>query len=148
MSKRITKIIIDGKEVEVDFDTLNSEDAKKMGIHVQTEDELNEIKRKKMVRKVKDKIIAVTPLLSLFVYLMFGFLLDLWTWGALAFTSIPLSWIVCNLSLKTFKAQFYAVLVVAVIAGFFLVGFLIPGGWSWSWVLFLLIPIAAIILEV
>ena len=65
MSKRITKIIIDGKEVEVDFDTLNSEDAKKMGIHVQTEDELNEIKRKKMVRKIKDKIIAVTPLLSL-----------------------------------------------------------------------------------
>ena len=33
--KRMTRVIIDGKEVEVDIDTLTKEQAEKLGIHVQ-----------------------------------------------------------------------------------------------------------------
>lgn len=146
--KRMTRVIIDGKEIEVDIDTLTKEQAEKLGIHVQNSEEYDKLVFKRKMKKLKHKILAVTPLLALFVYLLLGFLAGLWSWGALAFTAIPLSWVLCNLSLKNLKAQFYFVLVLAVIAGFFLVGFLVDGGWAWSWTLFLLIPIAAIILEV
>lgn len=146
--KRMTKVIIDGQEVMVDIDTLTKDQAEKLGIHVQNSEEYDKLVFKRKIKKLKRKILAVTPLLALFVYLLLGFLAGLWAWGALAFTAIPLSWILCNLSLKNLKAQFYFILVIAIIAGFFLIGFLIPDGFRWSWTLFLLIPIAAIILEV
>ena len=69
--KRMTRVIIDGKEIEVDIDTLTKEQAERLGIHVQNSEEYDKLVFKRKMKKLKHKILAVTPLLALFVYFIY-----------------------------------------------------------------------------
>ena len=80
------------------------------------------------------RIVAASPMISLFAFLMLGFITDAWLPSAAVFLLIPLSPFIVGL--KQIKISF-SIIIIAV---YLVLGFVF-NWWHPGWVLFLLIPI-------
>lgn len=92
---------------------------------------------------VRGKIIAITPILCLILYLLLGFYKDLWHPGWIVFLLIP----IVPLFFKIFsgsKESLIGFLTLLIIAVYIVLGFLF-NLWHPGWIIFLLIPIISII---
>ena len=94
---------------------------------------------------VKGKIIAITPIVALGVFLLVGFLTEKWhpTW--LVFLACPFVPIFLSLFDGGKKEKIVAFVSVAISVAYLLVGFL-AHIWHPTWVAFFLIPITAILI--
>ena len=145
-----TTIEVNGEMYEVDLDNLTEEEAKKYNININTEKKEPKGSSGWIITsyKIKSKFLRILFLLSLMAFFLCGFLLDdgwSWSWSLLLVTPIMSS--IIDLFRKPAKHAFKTIMTLLVVAAFFLCGFLIEGGWAWSWVLFLLIPIWSIVVE-
>ncbi len=147
MENKKTTINVNGEEIDVDFETMDAEEAEKMGIYIKKDKESKDAQARRKAKKIKNKIMGVVPLLALMAFFLLGFLADAWSWCWLVFLAIPIFAIILNISSKNLKGQIYSMITLAVIASILVIGFTIPGGWSWSWVLIFIIPIVSIIIE-
>ena len=81
----------------------------------------------------KKKIVAVTPMVSLLVFLALGFIWGIWNQAWLVFIAIPVMPFLVGL--QKFKVTFVALVFIAfIVLGIF-------GYWHPGWLVFLLIPI-------
>ncbi len=86
----------------------------------------------------KKRIIAVTPLLSLIIFLALGFYFDLWNPGWMIFLLIPTMPFL--LGVKKIRITYSVICIITyLIIGF---GF---GGWHPAWIIFLTIPVFEIL---
>jgi len=85
--------------------------------------------------------VSLTVLLSIVIYLLFGFLFQTWAYMWMVFLFIP---IVAILSHAHAKDQLVAIMPFISTILFFSLGFFF-GWWSFSWLAFLLIPVVAIL---
>ncbi len=80
------------------------------------------------------RIVAATPLICVFVYLLLGFQWDLWNQGLLVFLFVPI--MPFMVGLKKFRVTFaLLIFVIYIILGVSI------GAWHPGWIIFLLIPI-------
>jgi hypothetical protein len=134
------RINVDGVETEVDLETLDKETAESLGINIRDEVK-NELKKGLGFNKVKNKIIAITPFVSLIAFFLTGKFIDkAWSWNWSFFLLIPLVSILLNLNFKKPKKLFSSALSLIVIAAYLVTGILYSC-WSWNWVLFFVFPI-------
>lgn len=139
-----TRIIVDGEEVEIDFETLTDEQAQKYGIHINRESPYV-LKRFKL-SKFNNRIIAAIPLICVMTYLLLGFLVDKgWTYGLLVFVAIPTFSVLLSSQAKGWKAKFISIMSLLIVIGVILLSIYLPGAVAWAWVLLLLIPIISIL---
>ncbi|MFY9421684.1 MAG: hypothetical protein WAP91_01585 [Bacilli bacterium] len=80
------------------------------------------------------RLIAATPLICLFIYLVIGFSTDIWDKSVLIFLLIPI--MPTLLGVKTIKVTFSLIVLVI-----YLVMGIVWDLWHPGWVIFLLIPI-------
>ncbi len=137
-------INVNGEEMEVDFDTLDAETAAKLGINIHKEDGYKVNKKKSTWKKIKNKIIGITPFVVLIAFFLTGFLLDAWHWNWAFFLAIPVVSIVLNIKFTYPKKAISSVLCLLILAAYFVTGFMLHI-WSWNWVLFFLMPIVWIL---
>jgi hypothetical protein len=134
------RINVDGVETEVDLETLDKETAESLGINIRDEVK-NELKKGLGFNKVKNKISAITPFVSLIAFFLTGKFIDkAWSWNWSFFLLIPLVSILLNLNFKKPKKLFSSALSLIVIAAYLVTGILYSC-WSWNWVLFFVFPI-------
>jgi uncharacterized membrane protein len=105
-------------------------------------DLLDTLKLKKE-KGVKNKIIALTPFLSVIIFMVLGVVYDLWHPGWLVFLMIPITAILFTTRLKDgiIALTPFISVVVYMILGF---GFQL---WHPGWLIFFLIPVTAILLS-
>lgn len=137
------KINVNDEEMEVDFDTLDQETAEKLGINIHKEDAFVK-KDKKSWRKIKNKIIGITPFVVLIAFFLTGFLMEAWRWNWTFFIAIPVVSIILNIKFTRPKKAISSILTLLIIVAYFVTGFMFHI-WSWNWVLFFLIPIVGIL---
>lgn len=103
------------------------------------------IKRKQSKwRIVKGKIIAITPIVALAVFLLLGFLANKWHPAWLVFLACPIVPIFLSLFDGGRKGKFVAFVSVLICISYVLVG-IFAHIWHPTWIAFFLIPITAII---
>ena len=87
--------------------------------------------------KLKNKIIAATPMITLIVYLLLGFCANAWHPGWIVFFAIPIIPMILNA-----KSVFglYPLLTIVI---FLVLGFC-WGWWHPGWIIFLTIPVVEI----
>jgi uncharacterized membrane protein len=107
-------------------------------------------------KKKKTHIVILYELSYIFsiaVYLYLGYSHDMWSIGALAFI-LPLllgiyfgdvKFYVGNVKNIKQKDVYFLIIIGLILLGFILIGLLF-GGWAYAWQLFLLLPIAAIVI--
>lgn len=105
-------------------------------------DLLDTLKLKKE-KGVKQKIIALTPFLSVIIFMVLGVSFDLWHPGWLVFLMIPITAILFTTRLKDgiIALSPFVSVVIYMILGF---GFQL---WHPGWLIFFLIPVTAILLS-
>lgn len=92
---------------------------------------------------VKDKIISVTPILCLIVYLIIGFYKNLWHPGWLIFLLIPLVPMFLNVFSRK-KINIVGALTLLICVTYLFCGF-VYNLWHPGWIMFLLIPVVSIL---
>ncbi len=116
-------------------------------IRVNVENEETEViftgKRK---RRIKNKIISATPLITIAIYLLLGFCLDAWHPGWVVFLAIPLVPTLLNAFGESFKKSFMSILTIVLVVGYLVVGVCFDI-WHPTWVAFFLIPIFSIFID-
>lgn len=133
-------INVNDEEMEVDFDTLDKETAEKLGINIHDEIK-KEVKEHLGLKKFKNKLIGITPFVSLIAFFMTGFFLeDAWRWNWTFFLLIPAVSILLNLKFHKFKKAISSILCLIVITVYILTGIFL-NWWSWNWVMFFVLPI-------
>jgi len=92
---------------------------------------------------MKKRVLAVMPMVSLFIFLVVGLYLDKWLLGATAFLLIPLSVILLtgNPWKRLSESMPLIALTVFLVLGF---GF---NAWNPGWVVFLSIPLVNMLME-
>ena len=90
---------------------------------------------------MKKRVLAVMPLISLFIFLFVGLYFEQWAWGWIAFLLVPLSWIL--LSNYPWKRLADVMPFVALIV-FLWLGFSFDL-WHPGWVIFFSIPLVDLI---
>ena len=134
------KINVDGVETEVDLETLDKETAEGLGINIHDEIK-EEIKKGLGFRKIKNKIIGITPFISLIAFFLTGFFVDkAWSWNWSFFLLIPLVSTLLNLNFRKPKKLISSILGLLVIAAYLITGIFFSC-WSWNWVMFFVFPI-------
>lgn len=137
-----TTININDEEIEIDFDTFDKEEAEKMGINVHDEEKI--IKKRKY-RKIKNKIIGITPFVILIAFFLTGFLIDgAWKWNWSFFLAIPVVSTLLNLRFKKLNNAISTVASLLILAAYFVSGFCLHW-WSFNWVIFFVFPIVWIL---
>lgn len=132
-------INVDGKDYEIDFDTLDKEEAEKMGINIH--DETEGVKNPK-ARKFRHKFISIVPFVVLIAFFLTGFLVEgAWQWNWTLFFLIPLA---SSINFKSAKKLVSALLCTIILAAYFLTGFILHW-WTFNWVLFFFFPIVWIL---
>ena len=96
-------------------------------------------------RVVKGKIIAITPIVALAIFLLLGFLQGKWHPGWLVFLAVPIMPIFLSLFDGGKKERIVAFVSVLVCVAYVLVG-VFAKIWHPTWVAFFLIPITAILI--
>lgn len=140
MGQGKAKINIDGEEMEVDFETLDKETAEKLGINIHEEIK-EEVKSHIGFRKLKHKIMGITPFVVLIAFFMTGYFLeDAWNWNWTLFLLIPFISTLLNIKKIKFKKSLSSALCLLVIITYILTGILLKW-WNWNWVMFFLLPI-------
>lgn len=133
-------INVNDEEMEVDFDTLDKETAEKLGINIHLDEEKKTIKKVKH-RKLKNKIIAITPFVVLIAFFLTGFFVPgAWSWNWTFFLMIPAVSIALNIRFNKAKKALSSILCLLVITTYLVTGIFFDF-WSWNWVLFFLFPI-------
>lgn len=90
----------------------------------------------------RDKIISITPLLAVIIYMILGFLFGLWHPGWLVFLLVPVvSTVVENDENKLTPISLFLAVIIYMVLGF-LFGFWHPG-----WLVFSLVPVVSIVVE-
>lgn len=84
------------------------------------------------------KIVAVMPILSLLIFLVLGYTMQAWHPGWLIFLLVPLSSVIFAPYKRDKIVSVTPVLAVII---FILVGTFVDGGYRYSWIAFLLIPL-------
>lgn len=97
-------------------------------------------------RKLKNKIISATPLITIAIYLLLGYCLDAWHPGWVVFLAIPLVPTLLNIFGKSFKKSFMSILTIVLVVAYIVVG-LCFNIWHPTWVGFFLIPIVSIFID-
>ncbi|MDY0075232.1 MAG: hypothetical protein WC992_05660 [Acholeplasmataceae bacterium] len=92
---------------------------------------------------MKNRIIAVTPLISLMLFLFFGLYMDNWSLGASFFFLIPISWVL--FSQHPFR-RLSDIMPLVALAVFLWIGFGFKV-WHPTWLVFLSIPLVNLIVE-
>ena len=92
---------------------------------------------------MRQRIIAATPMISLLLFLMSGFVLGEWLLGLTAFLLMPLSTLLLSGNFKKRLNQFMPLIALAIFL-WIAIGLNAPHP---GWVVFLLIPISNIVLE-
>ncbi len=136
-------INVNDEELEVDLETLDKETAEKLGINIRYDDECVASKKNKW-KKVKNKIISITPFVVLIAYFLTGFLLKAWKWNWTFFFAIPLISKILNIKFSRPKKALSSILYLLIVGAYFVTGFLF-NIWSWNWVLVFLFPIISIL---
>lgn len=88
---------------------------------------------------LKSKIIAATPMITVIVYLLIGFLAGAWHPGWIIFFAIPVVPMILN------PKGIFAFYPLLVVIAYLIIGFCF-GGWHPWWILFLTIPVVEIFL--
>ena len=102
-------------------------------------------KKKSKWRVVKGKIIAITPIIALAVFLLFGFLKGLWHPAWIVFLLVPFMPIFLSLFDGGRRERIVAFVSVVISVAYLLVGVLAKI-WHPTWIAFFLIPITAILI--
>ncbi len=109
----------------------------------QVANDLRDTLKVKHQKNVKDKIVGVMPFISLIIFMLMGFIYDMWNPGWMAFLLIPLVAIILHTNARN--------AIVAIMPFVSVIAFLILGFyynlWNPGWMVFLLIPMIAIILN-
>lgn len=134
------KFNVNGQEMEADFDTLDKETMEELGIKFHEEYKENQ-KNKPRWRRIKNKLIGITPFICLIAFFLTGNFIDnAWTWNWSFFLLIPLVSILFNLNFKKVRRVVSAILGLLVITIYLITGIFF-GAWSWNWVMFFIFPI-------
>ncbi len=88
----------------------------------------------------KEKIVSITPFLSVIAFLLLGFLKDAWHPGWVVFLSIPLSAFIFGE-----KSLYYGFALILGVT-YLLIG-LLADGWHPWWIIFLLYPVFTILVK-
>lgn len=137
-----TTININDEEIEIDFDTFDKEEAEKMGINVHDEEKI--IKKRKY-RKIKNKIVSITPFIVLIAFFLTGFFVDgAWKWNWSFFLAIPVVSTLLNLRFKKLNNAISTIASLLILAAYFVSGFCLHW-WSFNWVIFFVFPIVWIL---
>ena len=102
-------------------------------------------KKKSKWRVVKGKIIAITPIVALGVFLLFGFLKGLWHPAWIVFLAVPFMPILLSLFDGGKRERIVAFVSILISVTYILVG-VFAHIWHPTWIAFLLIPITAILI--
>lgn len=105
--------------------------------------ELMDTLKLKKEKSVRNKIIALTPFISLIVFFVMGFYYDLWHPGWMVFLMIPITSIALHTRLKdgiVALSPFISIIAYLILGWGF-------GLWHPGWLVFLLIPMVSIILH-
>ncbi len=86
------------------------------------------------------KIMAITPLVCLVVYLTLGFVFDKWRATWLVFFLIPIMPYILG------YRKFHLSVPIVIVAGYLVLGF-VYGYWHPGWIILLLIPIIEILIK-
>ncbi len=92
---------------------------------------------------MRERIVAATPLISMFMFLFSGFVLDSWVMGMTFFLLIPLSWILLS---RNFKRRINQMMPLIALLVFLWLHF----GFDMAhpgWVVFFAIPISDMVLN-
>ena len=120
-------------EKEINFDELNQID----GIEILEEKDITT-----KGGKMRNKIVSITPLVCVIIYLLLGFYKDLWHPGWVIFALIPI--VPMFLDIFSKKKGITNLLTVLIVVAYIVLGFLC-NWWHPGWIIFLLIPIVNIL---
>lgn len=109
---------------------------------IEENEHYNKPRRQKRPRILK-KIANVTPLISLFIFLLVGFTLDAWHPGWVAFLLIPFVEIITSIPVNG-KIKWTSLAFLLSVVGYLLLGFLLDA-WHPGWLIFFLVPITGIL---
>ena len=97
----------------------------------------------KTVKKNSDKIVALTPFISIIIFMLIGFTTESWHPGWLVFLLIPVTAIILNTNKKekiVSLSPFVALVIFITVGTYFKV-------WNPTWLIFMIIPLASMIYE-
>lgn len=144
-----TTIEVNGQEVEVDLENMSQQDQKQYNIYVNDDKkERKSVKKLLRINRHWNKFMRVLPILCLIAFFLCGFLIEGgWTWSWAFILVTPFAHMFISLIDKKLKTIISVLFSCMCLAAMLLIGFLVPGGWRWSWVLLLLIPVFEILVE-